>query len=105
MTLQISWHPQAQAEFRAEIGWYDYREAGLGDRFEGEVVAALGDSVDTPDAWPPWPGWERQPMVRSKSVTGFPYRVVYFVHDDLLTVVAVAHAKRRPGYWRDRVRS
>lgn len=44
-------------------------------------------------------------MVRSKGVAGFPYRVVYFVDDDWLTVVAVAHAKRRPGYWRDRVLS
>lgn len=43
------------------------------------------------------------PVVRSKGVNGFPYRVVYFVADELLTIVAVAHAKRRPGYWRERV--
>lgn len=36
------------------------------------------------------------------GVTGFPYRVVYFVEHEVLTIVAVAHAKRRPGYWRDR---
>lgn len=44
-----------------------------------------------------------EPMVRSKGVSDFPYRVVYFVEGDLLKIVAVAHAKRRPGYWRDRV--
>ena len=44
-------------------------------------------------------------MVRSKGVNGFPYRVVYFVAGEQLVVVAVAHTKRRPGYWRDRVRS
>ena len=52
-----------------------------------------------------WPGWDREPVVRSKGVNDFPYRVVYFVEGDLLTIVAVAHAKRRPGYWRDRVAS
>jgi hypothetical protein len=35
--------------------------------------------------------------VRSKGVTDFPYRVVYLVEGDLLTIVPVAHAKRRPG--------
>lgn len=105
MTLNVSWHPEAEAEFDAEVTWYEGRESGLGDRFEEDVFAAVDESVDTPEAWPPWPDWEREPLVRSKSVTGFPYRVVYFVKDDLFTVVAVAHSKRRPGYWRDRVPS
>lgn len=34
---------------------------------------------------------------------GFPYRVIYFARDDLLMIVAVAHTKRRPGYWRERL--
>jgi toxin ParE1/3/4 len=46
-----------------------------------------------------------QPAVRSKGVNGFPYRVVYFVTEELLTIVAVAHSKRRPGYWRERLPS
>ena len=41
----------------------------------------------------------------SKGVTGFPFRVVYFLDDDLLMIVAVAHSKQRPGYWRERVPS
>jgi len=35
-------------------------------------------------------------------VTGFPYDVVYIVHDDVVSILAVAHHHRRPGYWRDR---
>lgn len=103
MTIAITWHPDAESEFDADIDWYDERETGLGDRFEGQVLGAVDESADTPAAWPVWPGWDRQPVVRSKGVTDFPYRVVYFVEGDLLTVVAVAHAKRRPGYWRERV--
>ncbi len=48
---------------------------------------------------------DRDPVVRSKGVSGFRYRVVSFVDDDILRIVAVAHAKRRPGYWRERVTS
>jgi len=50
-------------------------------------------------------GWDREPIVRSKGVHDFPYRVVFFVQGDKLIIVAVAHTKRRPGYWRDRVTS
>ncbi|MFT3873844.1 MAG: type II toxin-antitoxin system RelE/ParE family toxin [Nocardioides sp.] len=103
MTLPFEFHPEARVEFFAEIDWYDAREVGLGDRFEAGVLLAVDDSVDSPDAWPPWPGWNPPPVVRSKQVQGFPFRVVYFVEHDLLKVVAVAHSKRRPGYWRDRV--
>ena len=105
MTLQIGWHPAARAEFNADIDWYDEREFGVGDRFEGDVLGAVEECADTPRAWAVWPGWDRDPVVRSKGVSGFPYRVVYVVDDDILRIVAVAHAKRRPGYWRERVTS
>jgi plasmid stabilization system protein ParE len=105
VTLGIKWHPEAESEFDADIDWYDDRQTGLGDRFETEVLGAVDESAGTPQAWPVWPGWDREPLVRSKGVSDFPHRVVYFVRDDTLIVVAVAHAKRKPGYWRDRVAS
>jgi toxin ParE1/3/4 len=82
---------------------YDDREAGVGARFEGSVREAIDAAADSLESWSAWPDWDRRPVVRSKGVNGFPYRVVYFVKGDLLTLVAVAHSKRRPGYWRDRV--
>lgn len=103
MTLAFEFHPEADAEFFAGADWYEDRERGLGRRFLGAVRAAIGAAADDPEAWPSWPGWDRAPIVRSKSVSDLPYRVVYFVVGDQLTIVAVAHAKRRPGYWRDRV--
>ncbi len=102
MTRAFDFHPEAQAEFAADVDWYDAREFGVGGRFAEAVRAAIDTAVDDPAAWATWPGWDREPVVRSKGVTGFPYRVVYFVEHDVVTIVAVAHAKRRPGYWRDR---
>ena len=32
-------------------------------------------------------------------VTGFPYQVVYILRPTEAVVVAIAHLKRRPGYW------
>ncbi len=103
MTLRFGFHPEARAEFIADVDWYDGRESAAGERFENAVRSAIDDAVESPESWPRWPGWIREPLVRSKGVRGFPYRLVYFVRGELLTVVAVAHEKRRPGYWRDRV--
>jgi len=109
MTLAFDFHPEARAEFVTDVDWYDGRGAGagagVGGRFAEAVREAIDAAVDDPAAWAKWPGWDREPTVRSKSATDFPYRVVYFVEDDLLTIVAVAHSKRRPGYWRERVPS
>ncbi|HET7398878.1 MAG TPA: type II toxin-antitoxin system RelE/ParE family toxin [Intrasporangium sp.] len=103
MILGFDFHPEARAEFFAEVGWYDELEVALGERFETAVRAAIDAALDSPESWAAWPGWDRKPVVRSKGITDFPYRVVYVVQRDVLTVVAVAHAKRRPGYWRERV--
>lgn len=102
MTLAFDFHPEAQAEFAADVDWYDARDLGVGTRFAEAARAAIDAAVDDPEAWATWPGWDRQPVVRSKGVTGLPFKVIYFVEHDMLTVVAVAHTKRRPGYWRDR---
>jgi plasmid stabilization system protein ParE len=103
MTFGFDFHPEARAEFVANVDWYDEREAGVGARFEAAVREAIDAAVDSPESWATWPDWNREPVVRSRRVTGFPYRVAYFVDGDALVVVAIAHAKRRPGYWRDRL--
>lgn len=103
MSLAFDFHPEARSEFISDVDWYDARDYGVGERFEEAVRAAIGTALDSPESWPSWLGWNRQPIVRSKSVNGFPYRVVYFIADEHLTVVAVAHSSRRPGYWRGRL--
>lgn len=103
MTLGFDFHPEARAEFVADVNWYDAHEVGVGARFEVAVRAAIDAAVDSPESWAKWLDWDREPVVRSKGVPGFPYRVVYFVLGETLTIVAVAHERRRPGYWQDRV--
>jgi len=102
VTLDVRYHPEALAELRADVAWYEDRGAGLGDRFE----ATVDDLIDTVLEWPEsgaiWPGWDSIPVVRSRRVTGFPYRLVYVVQASELVVLALAHDKRLPGYWRER---
>jgi hypothetical protein len=103
VTLRHRVHPQAEAEFLDAVRSYAITEAGLGDEFDIEVAKAVDDIEWSPDAWPKFPGWDRLPVVRSRKIGVFPYRVVYFVRDDELLIVAFAHQSRRPGYWKHRV--
>jgi toxin ParE1/3/4 len=50
MSLGFDFHPEARAEFVADVNWYDARESGVGERFEVAVRNAIDDAVDTPEA-------------------------------------------------------
>lgn len=41
--------------------------------------------------------------VREAFLKRFPYRVVFVELPEEIRVVALAHKRRRPGYWRHRV--
>jgi hypothetical protein len=43
------------------------------------------------------------PPARRALARKFPYSVVYLDQPDRVWIVALMHAKRRPGYWRERV--
>ena len=40
--------------------------------------------------------------VRAKVLSAFPFSVIYWVTDEVIIVLAVAHHRRRPEYWRGR---
>lgn len=41
MTLEVSYHPEAITELRADVAWYEDRGTGLGGRFEASVDSAI----------------------------------------------------------------
>ncbi len=71
------------------------------------MSADIDDGVDFIRAWldaaPLYRGQQRPPYLRRKGIDVFPYGIVYFVRDAEIIVVAYAHDKRRPGYWRKRL--
>lgn len=103
MTLHAHVHPEAEAEFLEAIRYYEAATTGLGVEFDTSVAKAVNDIRWSPEAWPKFPGWSRLPLVRTRKVDVFPYRVIYFVRDDEIVIVAFAATARRPGYWKHRV--
>lgn len=103
MSRPIRISEEAEAEAEAAARWYDGKRRGLGDEFLAFVDAAvdliasnpgIGSRLSGADA-----GDTRRVLMRR-----FPYHVVYIELPDRIQVLAVAHERRRPGYWLDRIR-
>jgi plasmid stabilization system protein ParE len=95
--LEFDFHPAAVAEARKAYFWYLRRSAWAGSRFQAALETALDQIAKTPDRWPSYLyGTRYRPLRR------FPYVVVYRNLLNRVQVVAFAHGKRKPGYWKNR---
>lgn len=90
-------HPAALAEMAEAARFYEDRAPGLGREFFAEVVVVIRSAVENPDA-----GMTQEPPYRRMLCRRFPFAVVYRQVDDELRILAVAHQRRRPGYWKER---
>ena len=88
----------AAEELAAAVAWYEERRAGLGAEFYDAVVRTIDRIAEMPEAGSPF----RDLKARRMLVMGFPYQVVYRIDSDDIRVIAFAHLKRRPGFWRHR---
>jgi plasmid stabilization system protein ParE len=95
--VTFSFHPEAEAEFRAAIEYYEDRETGLGYDFSLEVLATIRNIMAHPTAWP-----VMEDDVRRCLVNRFPFGVLYSLESTGVLVVAVMHHRRRPDYWKVR---
>ena len=96
---KVEFHPSAVEEAKAAYGYYSARSERAGNAFLSELDRAIVGISESPHRWRTHlHGTPRYIMRR------FPFLVIYQESGATLAVVAVAHARRRPAYWRDRVR-
>jgi toxin ParE1/3/4 len=62
------------------------------------VSSAVRVIAGAPQRWPKYLHGTRRLMMQR-----FPFSVVYLDDPELVIIVAVAHSKRKPGYWKDRL--
>lgn len=89
--------PEAEAEIREAFRWYAERSPLAAKAFRDEVVQAIDRLASDALVWP-----EDEHAIRRTLLHRFPYTIHYEVRDHTVTVLAVAHQRRLPGYWRDR---
>jgi toxin ParE1/3/4 len=94
----VIFHREAEAEMLAAIAYYNGQHDGLGDEFRDEVEEGAARISRTPRAFSPY-GDEG---LRKHVIRRFPYTIFYLELDDCIWIAAVAHQRRRPGYWASR---
>ena len=87
----------AEADAREASLWYFERSPLAADAFRTEVFDTIDGLANSADTWP-----ADENGVRRCVLKRFPYTVFYEVSEQTVTVLAVAHQRRRPGYWQAR---
>ena len=98
MIPQVDFHPLAADEAVAGRQWYFEISPSLAEAFEVELGCAVERVAVSPGRWA-----RHLHGTRAFLLHRFPYLVVYRQVDDQIQVIAVQHAKQRPGYWKSRV--
>jgi toxin ParE1/3/4 len=93
-----AFHPEAGEEYTRAVEHYAAIAPELGNRLYNEIEGLILEIRRQPERF-----FRIHPPAQRALCREFPYSVVYLDQPDRIWIVAVMHAKRRPGYWRDRL--
>jgi plasmid stabilization system protein ParE len=93
----VRFHPQAEEEVQRAYAWYRERNPTAARAFLADLDHAILRVTEAPERWPLYQGRARRYLFQR-----FPFSVIYRVTNETIDVIAVAHHRRRPGYWSDR---
>ena len=89
--------PEAESELAEAVQFYERAEIGLGAAFTLEVERTVDQICAFPES-----GSRFSASTRGKITANFPFWVIYRADAGEVTIIAVAHQRRKPGYWRKR---
>jgi len=97
---RIEVSPAAEAEMIGAFEWYWMQSESAALGFDAEVRAALVALRQTPQVSLPYLLGTRRMLLKR-----YPFFVVFRESPPTIQIIAVAHMKRRPGYWKNRAES
>lgn len=93
----VVFHPDAVEEAQAARQWYVQRSQSAADSFLAELDRGIEVISQAPERWPLFKHGTRRCLFHR-----FPFQLVDRLVDDNIQVVAIAHGRRKPGYWKSR---
>jgi plasmid stabilization system protein ParE len=93
---------EAEEEAREAARWYEERRPGLGEAFLQALADALEAIEKHPTRHAAVSGVPANRQVRRFLLGRFPYKLVYEILTSEVLVLAVAHTRRHPTYWKNR---
>jgi toxin ParE1/3/4 len=100
----LSFELEAVTEMEAAAEWYERRQRGLARRFLDEIERIQEAIVERPASFPRLDLPSVHLSIRRALLYRFPYALVFLDRENDVRVLAVAHTKRRPSYWLNRLR-
>ena len=95
--LAVEIHPEAVLEAQAAREWYETKSPEAAAAFMVELDIGIDSIRVASELYAPYLYGTRRYLMRR-----FPYLIVYRTTSTAIQVVAVAHGRRRPGYWKTR---
>ena len=99
-SFKLQFSRTANNEAKSIIKYYRLEATDeVAERFKQELDNAVTKIVDNPERWTTY-----KSSYRFVSIEDFPYNIFYLLDESkkLIQIVAVAHEKRKPGYWLQR---
>jgi len=94
----FQFHPEAREELRNATRWYRTQNPFVSSEFRLAVTGSVRLIAQAPQRWAEYLHGTRRFVIQR-----FPFSVVYLDDPELVTIIAIAHSKRKPGYWKNRL--
>lgn len=96
--MNISINAQAELELTQGAVYYAQKaNKFIAEAFLAEFERSAKLLVEQPKLGTPW-----RARIRRLPLRRFPYSIVYYLRESEVRILAVAHQRRRPGYWQER---
>jgi toxin ParE1/3/4 len=97
MTVPVGFHPEAIEESVAAERWYRERSSAAAEAFVAEIDRAVELIGEAPERWARHVRGTRRFVLRR-----FPFTIIFRAAPTGAEIIAIAHGRRRPGYWKHR---
>lgn len=96
--MKLEFDADALAELDEAIAWYEAQSPRVALEFRRAIDEAVAGLLEAPNRWPLVGA-----VCRARLLPHHPYRIVYVYGGNAITVLAIAHQRRRPEYWQSRL--
>ncbi|TFG19672.1 MAG: type II toxin-antitoxin system RelE/ParE family toxin [Promethearchaeota archaeon] len=97
--ILVTFLEEAEDEMNASAQFYDHKAFGLGLDFLEEIERAIHLIAKNPELTPAIEN------IHKYNTRKFPFSIyyVYDTNEEKIIILTIAHQKRRPGYWKERI--
>lgn len=96
--MTYSFHPEAESEYLSQVAYYEEQRPGLGALFVSQFETAMNYICSNP-----YSHKQIGEGIHLVSMKIFPFNILYRVAEETVQILAMAHKRRRPGYWLSRL--